>query len=202
LSAGHKAAKEKQMVKKIWWRPAFMAVLVGLALSSAGCAIFGGALKLTASEELPNPYEVQTGEIKDIDGDIKTQKLNLINLPQGVKHKNNQNGETVEQISALTSSRNGENVYMFMSEYPRHCLHVKIDDAPSVEMVSEKRDGDIVLTNTLFPIPSAMLESLRNCKTLVLQAENVKYKNETVDYKSAIMTVEPAAIEVLHTLLE
>jgi hypothetical protein len=190
------------MAKKIALELACIAVAVGLALSSLGCTILGGVLKPTASEELPNPYEVQVGAIKDIDGDIKTEKLNLVNLPQGVKHKNSRNGETVEQISIFNSSRDGKSIYMFMSEYPRHCLHVKIDDAPSVEVVSDKRDGDVVLTNTLFPIPSAMLESLRNCKTLILQAENVKYKNETVDYKSAIMTVEPAAIEALHRLLE
>jgi hypothetical protein len=190
------------MVKKIGWTLAFIAAAGGLVLSSAGCAVLGGSLKPTASEELPNPYEVQQLEtIEDIDGDIKSEKLNLINLPQGVKHKN-RDGKTVEQISVLKSSRDGKAVYLFMTEYPRHCLHVKINDMPSVEVVSDKMDGDIVLTNTLFPIPSAMLESLKSCKTLVLQAENVKYKNETVDYKSAIMTVETAAIEVLQKLLE
>jgi hypothetical protein len=190
------------MTKKIGLELASIAVAIGLVLSIGGCAILGGVLKPTASEELPNPYEVQVGTIKDIDGDIQTAKLNLINLPQGVKHKNNRNGETVEQISIFNSSRDDKSIYMFMSEYPRHCLHIKIDDAPAVEMVSEKRDGEVVLTNTLFPIPSAMVESLRKCKTLIIQAENVKYKNETVDYKSAIMSVEPAAIEALHKLLE
>jgi hypothetical protein len=190
------------MAKKISGELASIAVVVGLALSSAGCALLGGVLKPTAPEEVPNPYEVQVGSIKHIDGDIKTEKLNLIDLPQGVKHKNNRDGETVEQISVLKSSQNGKIVYMFMTEYPRHCLHVKIGDAPSVEVVSEKRDGDIVLTDTLFPISTAMLESLKNGKTLVLQAENVKYKDETIDYKSVIMTVEPAAIEALHKLFE
>jgi hypothetical protein len=186
------------MAKKNFWG---IPVMV-LVLSSASCAVLDGLLKPAASEELPNPYEVQQLEtIKDIDGDIKSEKLNLIDLPQGVKHKD-RDGKTVEQISVLKSSSNGKTVYLFMTEYPRHCLHIKIDDTPSVEVVSNKMDGNIVLTNTLFPIPSAMLKSLKRCKTLVLQAENVKYKNETVDYKSAVMTVETAAIKALQKLLE
>jgi hypothetical protein len=186
------------MKHKFFWLGLPAAALAFLFVFS-GCASLssGGSV-----QEVPNPYEVQTGTIQDINGDIKTEKLNLINLPPGVKHKTDRNRGTVEQISLLRSSRNGEDAYMFMSEYPRHCLHIKIDDAPAVEMVSEKMDGNVVLVNTLFPIPSAMLKSLRNSKALVLQAETVKYKNETVDYKSAVMTVEPAAIEALHKLLE
>lgn len=181
------------------WVGILTAVLVfGLVFSGCGTLITFAK----PSEELPNSYEVETGEIKDIDGDIKTEKINLVNLPKGVKHRNNSAGETVEQISVLKSGRDGNNAYFFMTEYPRHCLHIKIDNAPSVEMVSDKRDGEIVLVNTLFPISSDMLESLKKCGALVLQAENVKYKNETVDYMSAIMPVEPEGIEALHKLLQ
>ena len=190
------------MAKKIGWKPAFIVVVARLALSNAGCALLDGIMKPTASEEIPNPYKVEAGEIKSINGNITTGKLNLVNLPQGVKGKKNPDGEIVEQISVVKASQNGKTTYVFMTEYPRHCLHVKIDNAPSVEVVSEKRDGDIVLTDTMFPVPSAMLKSLRNCKTLILQAESVKSNRGTVDYMSAIMMSEPEAIAALQKLLE
>jgi hypothetical protein len=75
LSAGHKAAKEKQMVKKIWWRPAFMAVVVGLALSSAGCA---SLLEWMSNASYQGVETDQSKQFLDGANDILTQN------PEGV----------------------------------------------------------------------------------------------------------------------
>jgi hypothetical protein len=62
--------KEKIMTKKIGWKLAFIAVVVGLVFSSAGCALLGGALKPTASEELSN-HEVQEEYTLVYRGDVQ-----------------------------------------------------------------------------------------------------------------------------------